>query len=83
MTRAAPFQRRALHWEVIAVLADDSCLVGANGLFQRCHHEHATQAEAEACPWTPEPWPEVCDLLVRQVRSERRTEQATMPWGPR
>jgi hypothetical protein len=54
--------RAPLHWEVCAVLASGA----GNG---RCRHEHATAAEATMCPWTPEPWPEVCDLLVRQVRT--------------
>ena len=53
----------ALHWVVIAVLGNGR---GAG----TCGHEHATADEATACPWTPEPWPVVCDLLVRQVRSD-------------
>lgn len=48
-------------WSVIAVLESGQGI-------GTCGHEHETAAEATVCPWTPEPWPEVCDLLVRQVR---------------
>lgn len=57
-----------LHWTVIAVLAT------GHGIGM-CGHQHASAAEATACPWTPQPWPDVCDLLVRQVR-------ATAPIAP-
>lgn len=56
-------RRQVLTWRVIAVLADGR----GNG---NCGHSHADQIDAERCEWTPEPWPEVCDLLVRQVRDE-------------
>lgn len=48
-------------WRVIAF--DGSCSVGD------CGHAHTTDLEAVRCPWTPTPWPEQCDLLVRQVRN--------------
>ena len=53
----------ATHWTVIAVLGDGR----GNGT---CGHIHATSDEATLCPWTPDPWPVVCDLLVRHVRSD-------------
>lgn len=57
--------RRARYvWRVIAVLAD------GRGLGD-CGHDHICDLEAFACPWTPDPWPEVCDLLVREVRDRR------------
>jgi hypothetical protein len=73
----------ALHFEVIAVLGDGHVLRGPDGFAARCRHDHATADEATLCPWTPEPWPRCCDLLVRQVRTEMaldRREQAVMPW---
>ncbi len=85
MSRAVPFALEARHWEIIAVVPDERGLavglVGADGTVQRCRHDHPTQDEATMCPWTPTPWPVVCDLLVRQFRSEHRQEQAVMPWG--
>jgi hypothetical protein len=55
--------RRALRvWRVIAVVEDGSSPGD-------CGHSHANDLEAVRCPWTPDPWPEVCDLLVRQVRA--------------
>jgi hypothetical protein len=54
-------KRQVTTWRVVAVLADGH----GNG---NCGHSHAEQIDAERCPWTPTPWPEVCDLLVRQVR---------------
>ncbi len=53
----------ALHWEVCAV-------DGAGQGHGRCGHRHATADEATACPWDPER-PVVCDLLVRQVRTDQ------------
>ena len=50
-----------LVWRVIAVLPD------GKGIGD-CGHDHADDLEAVRCPWTPDPWPFVCDLLVRQVR---------------
>lgn len=50
------------HWAVIGVL-ESGHSVGRYG------HQHATVGEATLCPWTPDPWPEVCDLLVRQFRT--------------
>lgn len=58
-----------LHWEVLAILGSGHALT-IRGFVARCHHRHATRDEAIACPWEPVPWPEVCDLLVRQVRTE-------------
>lgn len=52
----------AMHWTVIAV-------DGAGQGHGYCGHRHATADEATRCPWDP-PRPFVCDLLVRQVRSE-------------
>ncbi len=62
--------QRELHWEVCAVLASGN----GNG---RCGHHHATADEATACNWAPPDWDdhEVCDLLVRQIRTEK-PEQA-------
>jgi hypothetical protein len=57
----------ALTWVVIAVL-------GTGHGIGTCGHEHATADEATACPWTPDPWPRCCDLLVRQVRAGDRRE---------
>lgn len=59
-----------LCWAVIAVVAS------GDGL-GTCGHGHETAEEATMCPWTPDPWPEVCDLLVRQVRADdgRRRRQ--------
>lgn len=39
-----------------------------------------TAEEATLCPWTPDPWPRCCDLLVRQVRANRRGQQRELPW---
>ena len=66
---ARPLVRRPIRrvWRVIAVLASGH----SPG---HCAHDHATQDEAERCPWTPDPWPEVCDLFVRQVRDCRGEE---------
>lgn len=65
-------------WTVIAVDAEGH----GHGM---CGHEHATADEATLCPWDPER-PEVCDLLVRQVRAGvqawmARPRQIAMPWG--
>ncbi len=62
-----------LHWEVIAVLASGQG-IGS------CRHQHATADEATLCPWAPQPWPEVCDLLVRQVRTGQ-VSQLSLTWG--
>lgn len=72
----------ARHWEVIAILPSGHALV-ERGFAARCRHLHATQDEATICPWTPDPWPEVCDLLVRQVRTrdhrdDERREQGKL-----
>ncbi|MGN6107453.1 MAG: hypothetical protein ACTHU0_20255 [Kofleriaceae bacterium] len=65
-----------LCWQVIAVVAT------GHGL-GTCGHHHVTSDEATACPWTPDPWPEVCDLLVRKVRvvssAERDRADAKRP----
>jgi hypothetical protein len=58
-----------LCWQVISVLATGSGL-------GTCGHDHETADEATLCPWTPDPWPEVCDLLVRQVRRVSPEERA-------
>lgn len=58
----------ALHWELIAVLGTGDGLV-VGGFAARCGHRHADLGEAVACPWTPDPWPEVCDLLAREFRT--------------
>lgn len=64
----------ALHWTVIAVDGEGH----GHGV---CGHQHATADEATLCPWDPER-PEVCDLLVRQVRTDQpRVAQLAMPWG--
>lgn len=60
-----------LTWRVIAVIAD------GRGIGD-CGHRHADDLDAVRCSWTPEPWPEVCDLIVRQVRDAH--EQRRMPW---
>lgn len=63
------------HWIVIAVVES------GRGIGD-CGHQHADDEAAFACPWTPDPWPEVCDLLVRQVRTEQPiAAQVAMPWG--
>lgn len=57
--------QRALHWEVIAVLP--------GGVSPgKCGHHHATASQAVACPWAPPGWDEmpICDLLVREIRTE-------------
>lgn len=61
--------RAAVHWEVIAVVGNGDALLDANGFAQRCGHRHATDLEAVRCPWVPTPWPDICDLLVRQFRT--------------
>lgn len=75
-----------LHWEVLAMVprSVDGATVGLanpDGSTARCGHRHGTADEASACPWTPDPWPEVCDLFVRQVRTEAPPVQARMPWA--
>lgn len=57
-----PFESK-LAWRVIAVCADGSGL-------GNCGHNHRSKEAAVACPWTPDPWPDRCDLLVRQVRKD-------------
>lgn len=52
-----------LCWTVIAVTD------GGKGI-GTCGHEHGSSEEATMCPWTPTPWPDVCALLVRQVRAK-------------
>jgi hypothetical protein len=64
-----------LVWTVIAVDGEGH----GHGV---CGHHHATADEATLCPWDPEPRPLVCDLLVRQVRTDQpRAGQLAMPWG--
>lgn len=56
-----------LVWQVIAV-------DGSGRGHGTCGHRHATPDDATMCPWTPTPWPNVCDLLVREMRDpEHRT----------
>lgn len=79
-----------LHWEVLAFAERDpinepGVLVGArgpDGSSLRCGHDH-TEDEAYACPWTPDPWPDQCDLFVRQVRTEAPPVQLGFGWAPR
>jgi hypothetical protein len=74
-----------LHWEVLAVVelepARVTGLAGPLGATERCGHNHASDDEAYACPWTPAPWPEVCDLFVRQVRTQVPLIQLGFPWA--
>lgn len=64
----------AKHWTVIAV---DGVGQG-HGV---CGHQHTSADEATRCPWDPDR-PVVCDLLVRQVRTDQpRAAQLAMPWG--
>jgi hypothetical protein len=56
--------RRQLTWRVVAVDEQGR----GHGT---CEHHHETDLDAVRCPWTPTPWPDRCDLLVRQVRDER------------
>lgn len=44
-----------------------------------CGHEHADDLDAVRCSWTPEPWPERCDLLVRQVRAGQTYQLGLRP----
>jgi hypothetical protein len=67
-----------LHWSVIAVDGDGR----GHGT---CGHEHATAEEAVRCDWAPAGWDdmEVCDLLVRQLRTDatptrRRTKDVQL-----
>jgi hypothetical protein len=62
MTLPTPYRRARLVWRVIAV--DERGSSPGN-----CGHSHATKLEAVRCPWAPEPWPDRCDLLVREVRA--------------
>lgn len=71
--KPAAFPRAPLTWVVIAVL-------GTGQGIGDCGHQHETADEATLCPWTPDPWPEQCDLLVRQVRADRRGQQAGLPF---
>lgn len=59
----------ALCWSVIAVVPS------GDGL-GTCGHEHDTADEATMCPWTPEVWPETCDLLVREFRRDDGRERS-------
>ena len=61
MSKTVGSRRLVLTWCLIAVDAKGK----GHGT---CGHRHADALEAVRCPWTPLPWPEVCDLLVRQVR---------------
>lgn len=68
--------RRATYvWRVIAV--DEHGQGHGN-----CGHDHATDAEAVLCPWSPEGWDQmpICDLLVREFRAPgidpKRTRKA-------
>lgn len=73
-----------LHWEVKAIVpnargAGVGYVVG--GFSQSCGHRHATRDEAIMCPWTPDPWPRQCDLIVAQVRTpdaKTRREQGKL-----
>lgn len=64
-----------LHWELIAVL-ESGASIG------RCGHRHRTKLAAVRCLWTPPDWDdyEICDLLVRQVRSDQRTQERLPLW---
>ncbi len=64
--------QRELHWEVIAVLANGS----SPG---RCGHNHATKIDAVRCPWAPPEYEteDICDLLVREFRTERPEQART------
>jgi hypothetical protein len=63
-------RQRELHWEVIAVL-------GTGQGLGSCGHHHATQDEATRCDWAPADWDKhlVCDLLVRELRTEKPGQQ--------
>lgn len=54
-----------------------------NGISLRCRHQHPTRDDAMMCPWTPEPWPVECALMMQELRTERRVEQGKMPWWER
>jgi hypothetical protein len=65
--------QRELHWEVTAVLASGR---GAG----RCLHHHETKDEAVSCDWAPDGWDTdpamvVCDLLVREFRTEQAEQR--------
>jgi hypothetical protein len=77
----------AIHWVVKAMVPRDGDgltvgLSNPDGSAADCGHQHATDEEAFACPWTPDPWPVVCDLHVVQVRTETPPIQAELPWAP-
>ncbi len=83
--RARPKSGR--HWEVLAMIPQPGRgeivkgLIDSKGFIARCGHRHATKEEATMCPWTPDPWPEVCDLFVAIVRTpdeNTKPEQARM-----
>ena len=65
-------RRTLLTWVVIAV--DEHGHSPGN-----CGHRHATDLDAVRCPWTPDPWPEVCDLLVREIRDRGADQVRTKP----
>lgn len=75
------------HWEVLAMIVGPRGgdhvvgLVDGQGFVARCGHRHSTQGEATMCPWEPSPWPERCDLYVREVRTpdkNTKPEQGTL-----
>lgn len=59
----------AKHWAVIAV---DEHGTGHGD----CGHLHPSAVHATMCEWTPDPWPERCDLLVRQMRTRGHEQPA-------
>lgn len=76
--------RAPLAWRVLGFTSDASGamvrLRGAGGLWAECGHNHADQAEAEACPWEPSPPPATYAGRVCQVRADHRQAQGAMPW---
>ena len=66
--------RAGTHWEVKALVPNERGLASGmrdrQGFVAQCGHEHATRDEAIMCPWEPTPWPEVCDLVVVQIRDK-------------
>ena len=75
--------RAPLAWRVLGFTSDSTGAMVRllhHGLWAECGHNHATQGEAEACPWEPAPPPTTYAGLVREVRADHRQVQGAMPW---
>lgn len=75
-------------WCVFAVTADDAgarVAITRSGLWLNCGHQHASQLEAERCPWEPEDAPLVYAGEVHEVHPSyfQRFAQGKMPWAER